>query len=208
MNKVQKLRVAAEVAIAIRNTDEAKLRAKRIKVVDKDGRLVREVTRAELLEKQLIAQGIEIDTKVTPGVRPKAMRCECGMPFVVRKKGVVQEHCAPCRRAIKKATERAEARRRYYQDLERSRRYARELAAKDRERRRDGRPPLTREQQNEVLARGRSTAIAKRAARTECKRGHAYVVHGIARKGGGRDCRECMKIARNRYRAKQRQRSE
>jgi len=81
MKKREILVVSAAVAPVIRNNRPFDL-TRAVNIVDKNGTIVGITSLAEVIEKQLVVQGIEIDTKVTPGVRPKALRCACGMPYI------------------------------------------------------------------------------------------------------------------------------
>lgn len=94
-SKAEKLALAATVAVELRRAD-AGVRQRRIKTIGPDGQVVRELPLVEVVERQLLRQGIEIDTKITPGVRPRALRCACGMPYVVPAKGRIPKWCGTC----------------------------------------------------------------------------------------------------------------
>lgn len=93
LSKIDKLRIAGAVAPVLRDSSVSD-RTRRIKTTDADGRVVRVVSSGELAEKQLLRAGIEIGAP--KGERPKALRCECGMPFLVPANGRVPVRCAKC----------------------------------------------------------------------------------------------------------------
>jgi hypothetical protein len=95
MKRLDALRTAARVAPLVREAwTSSSATAKRIRTVDSSGRVVRVVSAVEIVEKQLLREGIEIGAP--PGQRPKALRCECGMPYLVPKKGKIAVRCARC----------------------------------------------------------------------------------------------------------------
>jgi hypothetical protein len=93
--RLETLARAAAIAPLVREAwTSSRAMAKRIRTVDSSGRVVRVVSAVEIVEKQLLREGIEIGAP--PGQRPKALRCECGMPYLVPKKGKIPVRCARC----------------------------------------------------------------------------------------------------------------
>lgn len=92
-----RLRIASHVAPIVRNRVQGQ-RGRRLIVVDHNDptNILRETDEFELIVAQLKRAGIEIDTKVNPGVRPQALWCPCGRPFLVPKKGRIARACAVC----------------------------------------------------------------------------------------------------------------
>lgn len=93
-NKAERLAVAASIAPGLRQrASEAKSR--RVKVVDKDGKVVRLATLAEVQTSLLAANRIEIELE--PGIRPKSVMCrKCGRGVVVGRCGPLPSVCRRC----------------------------------------------------------------------------------------------------------------
>ena len=89
LTDLEKLRVGAYAAPRLRS---AKPRA--VKVVDKDGNVVRETTTLEVSAKALERVGIEFD--VEPGKRKTRTVCPCGRVFAGPVKGNARKYCAEC----------------------------------------------------------------------------------------------------------------
>jgi hypothetical protein len=89
---IEKLRIAAYVAPRVRGDSP-----RRIKIVDRDGNVVRETTSAELTESLCAKADIEFD--VGDSVKPLKADCRiCGRPFLLPQQGH-KPVCCPSHRA-------------------------------------------------------------------------------------------------------------
>ena len=96
LNKAERLALAGAVAPVLRD-GAAKAKARRVKIVGKDGKVVRVGTLAEVQEGLLAAKKIELE--VEDGVRPKEILCACGAVRKVPKKGVLPKQCRKCQKS-------------------------------------------------------------------------------------------------------------
>jgi hypothetical protein len=191
LSKLEKLKIAAIIAPAVREAD----RTKRIKTLDSQGRPTgKYVTQAELIERQFIRAGIEITRDPKKGVRPKALRCECGMPFLVParpngKRGGrdrIPTRCARCEADHWRCTNVIGGKRC-------AKRLSQTIWSPSRRADRNGKPPMCRRC---AITLGRPALEAAKAAsvsqKTHCHKGHPYAVESV--KSGGRRCKICQRI--------------
>jgi Spy/CpxP family protein refolding chaperone len=110
----EKLRIGAYAAPLLRDAANEGARKKRFKTVGPDGKVRRVVSRAQLLHAHLVREGIEIGIP-KDGSRPRALLCECGMPWLVPLKGRIYKNlsragdglvylCVECRNDLRRCS--------------------------------------------------------------------------------------------------------
>lgn len=91
LTKADRLAIGAAVAPTVRRAADA---PRKVTVVDKNGKPVRETTHVEVA-KAILARS-EIEFSVQEGKRPQWVKCkDCGAPVKVGRSGAVREVCRP-----------------------------------------------------------------------------------------------------------------